>query len=95
MEVTCTHGATAMSGTPPTPPKLIVLMAFDRDEEGNLQPAVEPREMRDEGTARRAALELRDRHAGVLAWLRSADLALGEFGEPEVLALYGDVPEME
>lgn len=77
------------------PSKLIVLMAFDRDDEGELQSAFEPREMRDEGTAKRAALELRDRHAGVLAWVRSADLALGEFGEPMVLAQYGDVPDME
>lgn len=84
-----------MSDAPPAPTKLIVLMAFDRDEEGNLQPAFEPREMRDEGTAKRTALQLKNDHAGVLAWVRSADLALGEFGEPEVLAQYGDVPDME
>ena len=75
--------------------KLIVLAAFDRDDEGELRMAFEPREMRDEGQAKRLALELRDRHAGVIAWSRDADPMLGEFGPPEVLAQYGDVPEME
>lgn len=82
-----------MTANPPT--KLIVLMAFDRDEEGEMRPAFEPREMRDEGQARQQAALLRDRHAGVLAWVRSADLVNGEFGAPEILAHYGDVPEMD
>lgn len=84
-----------MTDAPTPATKLIVLMAFDKDEEGNLQPAFEPREMPDERRARQAALELRDRHAGVVAWSRDANPALGEFGPPEVLAVYGEVPEME
>ena len=79
----------------PKPLKLIVLMAFDRDEEGDLRPAFEPREMPDERRAKQAALELKSRHAGVVAWSRDANPAIGEFGPPEVLAVYGDVPEME
>ena len=78
-----------------TPTKLIVLVAFDRDEEGELQPAFEPREMPDERRARQVALEMKERHAGVIAWARNADPALGEFGPPDVLAVYGDVPDME
>ena len=38
---------------------------------------------------------IKDAHAGVIAWVRSADLALGEFGHPEILVVYGDVPDME
>lgn len=76
--------------------KLIVLAAFDRDDEtGELRPAFEPREMRDEGQARQQAALIKGDHAGVIAWARSADPDLGEFGPPEVLAVYGEVPEME
>jgi hypothetical protein len=75
--------------------KLIVLMAFDRDDEGNLQPAFEAKEMPDEARARRTAHGMKDAHAGVIAWSRPANPALGEFGAPEVLAVYGDVPDME
>lgn len=75
--------------------KLIVVMAFDRGEDGELRPAFEPREMPDEGRARRAAAMLKGQHAGVIAWVRSADLVNGVFGEPEILAQYGEVPDME
>lgn len=78
-----------------SPTKLIVLMAFDFDDEGNLQPAFPPREMPDEDRAKRAARELAPHHAGVIAWSRPANPALGDFGEPEILFTSGDVPEME
>ena len=80
-----------------TPIKLIVLMAFTRDEEGELQPAFEPREMQSEDRARSEArlMAATGKYAGVIAWSRDADPTLGEFGPPEVLAVYGEVPEME
>lgn len=77
------------------PTKLIVLMAFDRGEDGELQPAFEPREMPDERRAKQTARELQDRQAGVVAWVRDARPDVGEYGPPTVLAVYGDVPEME
>jgi hypothetical protein len=77
------------------PTKLIVLAAFDRDDEGELRPAFEAREMRDEDQAKRQARMLKDQHTGVIAWSRSADLVNGIFGEPEILAQYGEVPDME
>ena len=79
----------------PTPTKLIVVAAFDRGEDGELHPAFEAREMPDEERAKRTARMLKDQHAGVIAWVRSADLRLGEFGPPETLVVYGDVPDME
>jgi len=84
-----------MSDQPSTPTRLVVLLAFDRGEDGELLPAFEPREMRDEGTAIRTAKDLAHRHVGVITWSRSADLVLGEFGPPVVLFQAGDVPEME
>ena len=77
------------------PQKLIVLLAFDKGEDGELIPAFEAREMRDEGTAIRTAKELARRHVGVITWSRPADLVNGEFGEPVVLFRHGDVPELE
>ncbi len=84
-----------MSDGEPKPTKLIVLLAFDRSEDGELLPAFEPREMRDEGTAIRTAKEMARRHVGVIAWSRSADLLLGEFGPPVVLYQEGDVPDLD
>jgi len=84
-----------MSDAEPKPTKLIVLLAFDRSEEGEFLPAFEPREMRDEGTAIRTAKEMARRHVGVIAWSRSADLVLGEFGPPVVLYREGDVPDLD
>ncbi len=57
-------------GGVPTPTKLIVLLAFDKSEDGELLPAFEPRKMRDEGTAIRAAKDMANRHIGVITWSR-------------------------
>ncbi len=80
----------------PTPTKLIVVWAFSRDDEGELQPAFAPREMQSEGAAKREArlLAVGDRYAGVIAWWRSADLVHGEFGDPVEIFRWGMVPEM-
>lgn len=74
---------------------LIVFVAFDRDEEGGLQAAFEPREMPDERRAIATARMLSHSHAGVVTWRREANVAEGEYGPPEVLYLAGDVPEMD
>ena len=76
-------------------PKLIVVMAFDRDEDGELQVAFGPAEQQSEERAIRPAQALASKHAGVIAWSREANPALGEYGEPETLFQAGEVPEME
>ncbi|MFD1251806.1 hypothetical protein DEVEQU_01699 [Devosia equisanguinis] len=83
--------------TTDAPTKLIVYVAFVRDEEGELQPAFSAREAQSESTATQQARMLwsSGKYAGVLAWWRSADLVNGEFGEPVVLFQQGEVPEME
>ena len=76
---------------------LIVLLAFVRDEEGELQVAFEPREVQSEDKARTDARRMAalGTYAGVIAWSRSADLVNGEFGAPVVIFQHGDVPELE
>lgn len=76
-------------------PKLIVVVAFDRDEEGELQVAFGPAEHHSEERARRMAEALAPKHAGVIAWTREANVALGEYGEPTTLFRAGEVPDME
>ncbi|WP_354061824.1 hypothetical protein [Devosia sp. 2618] len=80
-----------------TPTKLIVVIAFVRDDEGELQPAFEPREVQSEDKAKYDArmLAASNQYAGVIAWWRSADLVNGVFGDPVVLHQWGDIPEME
>lgn len=80
-----------------TPTKLIVYLAFVRDEEGELQPAFEAREAQSESAAKQQAQLLwsSGKYAGAIAWWRSADLVNGEFGEPVILFQQGEVPEME
>jgi len=76
-------------------PKLIVVMAFDRDDEGELQTIFGPVEQQSEDRAIRTARTLADKHAGVIAWSREANLDLGEYGPPTVLFQHGEVPDME
>ena len=77
------------------PAKLVVLMAFDRGENGELQPAFEAREMPSEERAVRTAKEIASRHAGVIAWMRDANLALGDYGQSEELYRSGDIPDLD
>lgn len=80
---------------PASPTKLIVLLAFNKGEDGDIIPAGEAREMRDESTAIRTAKALASQHVGVIAWSRTADLVNGEFGDPVVLFQHGEVPDMD
>ena len=76
-------------------PKLIVVIAFDRDESGDLQPSGDPVEFQTEERAIRTARQLAEKHPGVIAWSREARPDIGEYGEPTELFRHGDVPDME
>ncbi len=76
-------------------PKLIVVVAFDRGEDGELFPAFGPADQQTEDRAIRTARGLVDKHAGVIAWSREANPDIGEYGPPVTLFVAGDVPEME
>lgn len=78
------------------PTRLIVVVAFDRDEEsGELYPAIEPIQADSADRAIQAARALAAKHAGVIAWSRIAKPDIGEYGEPEVLFQSGEVGELE
>ncbi len=76
-------------------PKLIVVVAFDRGEDGELFPAFGPVDQQNEDRAVRTAKALVDQHAGVIAWSREANPDIGEYGPPTTLFVSGDVPDME
>lgn len=76
-------------------PKLVVVAAFDPDEDGELQAVFGPAEQQSEERAVRTARMLALKHAGAIAWSREADPAVGEYGPPTVLFQRGSVPDME
>lgn len=76
-------------------PKLIVVAAFDRGEDGELGPAFEPAQFENEERAVRKAKEIAGTHTGVIAWSREANPDVGEYGPPTTLYLKGEVPDME
>ena len=76
-------------------PKLIVVAAFDHNQDGELIPAFDPQQQQSEDRAIRLAKGLATKHAGVIAWSREANPALGEYGPPTTLFISGDVPDME
>ena len=76
--------------------RLIVVIAFDPDPEtGELLPAMEPIQFDSAERAVRIAKDLALKHAGVIAWARTADPNIGEYGEPEELFRSGEIGEME
>ncbi|KQY22545.1 hypothetical protein [Rhizobium sp. Root482] len=75
--------------------KLVVLAAFDLDDEGNLYPAFEARQVDNAERAVREARMIADEHAGVVAWSRDADPMVGEYGPPTILYQNGQIPGME
>lgn len=77
------------------PTTLIVFLAFERDDEGELRPAFEALQMPSEHAAVARAKLMSRSYAGVIAWKRPARPDEGEFGEPEVLCQFGDVPDLE
>lgn len=79
----------------PKTPRLIVVAAFDRNEDGELVAAFEPINLNSEDRAKRMADNLAGKHAGVIAWWRDAQPDIGEYGPPTIIAQHGDVPDME
>jgi hypothetical protein len=67
-----------------------VVIAFDRDAEGNLKPS-EAREVMSPIVAERRARALALEHAGALAFSRTGDPTTGEFQDAVILARFGEV----
>jgi hypothetical protein len=75
--------------------RLIVLAAFQKDDEGNLVPVFDPRQVDTEERATREAMLLATQYPAVVAWSREADPAIGEYGPPVVLFQQGEIPDLE
>jgi hypothetical protein len=75
--------------------KLIVLAAFVKNDDGELVPAFDPRQVDSEERARRDAIMLGESYAGVVAWSRDADPAIGEYGPPVIIYQRGEIPDFE
>jgi len=67
-----------------------VVVAFDRDEEGELKPR-EARKVMSPIVAERRARTLALEHSGALAFSRTGNPATGEFGDAVILARFGEV----
>jgi hypothetical protein len=75
--------------------KMIVVTAFDRDAEGNFKAVFGPRQMETEESAIYTAQTLINDHAGVVAWSREANPAVGEEGPTIILYQHGQIPEFD
>lgn len=82
-------------GQPVKSTTLVVFMAFERGEDGELAPAFEAQQMPSEHAAVTRAKLMSRSYAGVIAWKRPARPDEGEFGDAEVLWQHGDIPEMD
>jgi hypothetical protein len=67
-----------------------VVIAFDRDGEGDLKPG-EAREVLSPIVAERRARALSLEHAGAVAFSRTGDPTTGEFHDAVILARFGEV----
>ena len=67
-----------------------VVIAFDRDAEGELRPG-EAREVMSSIVAEHRARALALEHAGALAFSRIGDPATGEFQDAVILVRFGEV----
>lgn len=73
------------------PNTLHVVQAFE-ERDGGVVP-VEPKACPSAASARALASRLAQTHLGVIAWSRTGDPDLGDWGPPEVLVRTGVIPE--
>jgi hypothetical protein len=78
-----------------SPTRLIVVMAFDLADDGELAPTFDAGQFDSEERALRSARELSRKHHGVIAWSREAEPNIGEYGPPTTIFQSGEVPDME
>ncbi len=75
--------------------KLIVLAAFIKNDDGELVPAFDPRQVDSEDRAKRDASSMAMHYAGVVAWSREADPSIGEYGSPTIIFQSGEIPNLD
>ena len=67
-----------------------VVVPFNKDEEGNLVPG-EAKEAPNGDRARRLAMTMAEKHAGAIAFSRAGNPDHGDFGDAQVIAVFGAV----
>jgi hypothetical protein len=67
-----------------------VVVAYDRSDNGDLQPG-EPKELPSAEAAKRRLASIAHQHIGVVAFSRTGDPATGDFENAEILSQAGDV----
>lgn len=67
-----------------------VVVPFNRDDEGTLVPG-EAAEAPNGDRARRLAQGMAEKNAGAIAFSRTGDPDNGEFGDAQVIAVFGTV----
>ena len=67
-----------------------VVVPFIRTEDGGLVP-IEPAEAPNADAAKRRARAAAEKHAGAVAFSRTGDPLTGEFGDADIIAVYGAV----
>jgi len=78
------------------PTSLIVVQAFDPDpESGDVFPSGEPIQADSEARAIAMAKAMAEKHSGVIAWSRTAQPDIGEYGEPKILFQSGTVIDLD
>lgn len=75
--------------------KLIVLEAFNKNDDGELVPAFNPRRIDTEDQAERDARRLARSCAGVVAWSSEAGQVIEIGGRTGILYQHGEVPGLE
>ncbi len=71
---------------------IFVVQAFTQDDDGRLV-ADTPVPARNELDAKDRALRMKGTKAGVIAFSRTGDISIGEYGDAVILASYGDIPD--
>lgn len=72
------------------PTHLVVVLAFNRTESGELVAAFDPMQFDSEERALRSARRLAEDHADVIAWSRPARPGDWSYGPPAIIFQSGD-----
>lgn len=73
--------------------RVIVVIAFDRKNNGDIEPAFDAVQFASEARALSAARNLTGQHVGILVLSWDAEPDSGSYGPPTVLFQSGEVPD--
>jgi len=71
------------------PARFIVVMVYDKTEDGSFVPAFAPMQFEDSPRVLRTARKLSMEHDQVIAWAREIDANTGQYGPPIMVVQSG------